>query len=180
LRHAHRLPQGQIEQALDGQAELDRRLAVLRAVAPLAAGLAVPAYVLVQPDASRIAGLAGCIMTPSRRRRLLLFGTAAGAFCMLAPAIATPPRLIQVRAKRFEFEPAGIHVARGEAVILELMSLDVLMGFNLPDFGVRNDVMPGAMSRLPLTPDKSGEFPFHCDVFCGSGHETMSGVLIVS
>lgn len=40
LRHAHRLEQGQIEQALDGQAELDRRLAVLRAPAPLAAGTA--------------------------------------------------------------------------------------------------------------------------------------------
>jgi cytochrome c oxidase subunit 2 len=53
------------------------------------------------------------------------------------------------------------------------------MGFNLPDFGMRTDIMPGAMSRLQLTPDKSGEFSFHCDIFCGSGHETMSGVLIV-
>jgi len=50
LRHAHRLAQGQVEQALDRQAELDRRLAVLRTAAPLAAGTAVPAHVLVQPD----------------------------------------------------------------------------------------------------------------------------------
>jgi hypothetical protein len=50
LRHAHRLAPGQIEQALDGPAELDRRLAVLRAPAPLAAGTAGPAHALVKPD----------------------------------------------------------------------------------------------------------------------------------
>jgi hypothetical protein len=43
-RHAHRLTQGQIEQALDGQAELHRRLAVLGTAAPFAARTAVPAY----------------------------------------------------------------------------------------------------------------------------------------
>lgn len=119
-------------------------------------------------------------MTPDRRRRLLLFGAAAGAFGMLVPATATQPRLVQVRARRFTFEPAAIHVARGEAVILEFTSLDVPMGFNLPEFGLRSDIMPGALSRLPLTANKSGEFPFLCDIFCGSGHETMNGVLIVS
>jgi cytochrome c oxidase subunit 2 len=33
---------------------------------------------------------------------------------------------------------------------------------------------------LQLTPDKSGTFTFLCDVFCGTGHEEMSGTLIVS
>jgi cytochrome c oxidase subunit 2 len=119
-------------------------------------------------------------MTTNLRRRLLLFAAAAGAVAGLAPAAATQPRRIQVRARRFTFEPAAIRVARGEAVVLEFTSLDVPMGFNLPDFGLRTDIMPGATSRLPLTPDRSGEFPFLCDVFCGSGHETMNGVLIVS
>jgi cytochrome c oxidase subunit 2 len=119
-------------------------------------------------------------MTPDRRRRLFLFGAAATAFGVLVPAAATQARVVQVRARRFTFDPATIHVARGEAVILEFTSLDVPMGFNLPDFGLRSDIMPGVLSRLPLTADKSGEFPFLCDIFCGSGHETMSGALIVS
>jgi cytochrome c oxidase subunit 2 len=29
-------------------------------------------------------------------------------------------------------------------------------------------------------PDKTGEFSYHCDIFCASGHETMSGVLFVT
>jgi hypothetical protein len=50
LRHAHRLAQGQVGQALNCQAELDCRLAVLWAAAPLAAGTAVPTHALVQQD----------------------------------------------------------------------------------------------------------------------------------
>lgn len=57
LRHAHRLAQRQVEQALDREAELNRRLAVLRASPTLAAGTAVPAHVLVQPDEQRATGL---------------------------------------------------------------------------------------------------------------------------
>jgi cytochrome c oxidase subunit 2 len=34
--------------------------------------------------------------------------------------------------------------------------------------------------QLQRTPDKTGTFTFLCDVFCGSGHEDMSGTLIVT
>ena len=30
-----------------------------------------------------------------------------------------------------------------------------------------------------MTPTKTGEFIFLCDVFCGSGHENMEGTLRV-
>jgi cytochrome c oxidase subunit 2 len=30
-----------------------------------------------------------------------------------------------------------------------------------------------------VVPQKAGRFEFHCDVFCGSGHEEMSGILVV-
>jgi hypothetical protein len=33
--------------------------------------------------------------------------------------------------------------------------------------------------RFSFTPDKEGTFPFHCDVFCGDGHEDMTGMLVV-
>jgi cytochrome c oxidase subunit 2 len=119
-------------------------------------------------------------MRPSPRRRLLLSGAVAGAFTMLLPARAAPGRVVQVRARRFEFEPGDIRLTRGEAVTLEFTSLDVPMGFNLSEFGLRTDILPGVVTRLAFTPDKRGEFPFHCDIFCGSGHETMSGVINIS
>ena len=36
-----------------------------------------------------------------------------------------------------------------------------------------------AVSRVHFTPDKVGEFHFSCDVFCGDGHEDMTGTVIV-
>lgn len=121
-------------------------------------------------------------MKPSPQRRLLLLGAAAGALSVLIPATARleQGRVIQVRARRFVFDPGEIRLARGVPVTFEFTSLDVPMGFSLPDFNVRSDIMPGAVTRLQFTPDKVGEFLFHCDVFCGSGHETMEGTIIVS
>ena len=54
------------------------------------------------------------------------------------------------------------------------------MGFSAPDFNVRADILPGMIDRVRITPDKAGTFEFVCDVFCGSGHEDMSGTLIVT
>jgi cytochrome c oxidase subunit II len=53
------------------------------------------------------------------------------------------------------------------------------MGFNLPDFKTRADIVPGKTTRVRLVPDKAGSFVFLCDVFCGIGHEGMSGKLTV-
>jgi cytochrome c oxidase subunit 2 len=76
--------------------------------------------------------------------------------------------------------PAEIHVKLGEAVTLEFSAVDVPMGFNLADFKLRADLMPGKVTPVQLTPDRAGTFTFLCDVFCGSGHEDMSGTLVVA
>jgi cytochrome c oxidase subunit II len=36
------------------------------------------------------------------------------------------------------------------------------------------------VATVRLTLDKAGSFVFLCDVFCGSGHEDMSGTLVVA
>jgi cytochrome c oxidase subunit 2 len=91
-----------------------------------------------------------------------------------------PEKTIQVTAKKFEFTPGEITARKGEPVVLEIKSEDVNHGFNLPDFGVRGDVKPGGVTRIRFTPDKAGQFTFTCDVFCGSGHEEMSGTMTVT
>jgi cytochrome c oxidase subunit II len=122
-------------------------------------------------------------MTIDRNRRnamrtvgtVLLAGTAA------ALAIAqSKPRVIKVIARKFVFVPAEIRVKKGESVVLQFTAPEVPMGFNLPDFSARADILPGKVSTLRLTPDKTGSFTFACDVFCGSGHEDMTGTLIVT
>lgn len=106
-----------------------------------------------------------------------LAALAMGGASVLAQA---KPRVIKVSARRFTYSPSVIELKRGEPVVLELTTEDVFMGFNLPDFNVRSDIVPGKTSTLALTPDKSGTFIFLCDVFCGDGHETMSGKMVVT
>jgi len=89
-------------------------------------------------------------------------------------------KTIHITAKKFEFTPGEVTAKKGEPVVLEIKSEDVNHGFSLPDFGVRGDVKPGGVTRLSFTPDKTGQFTFTCDVFCGTGHEEMSGTLKVT
>ncbi len=88
-------------------------------------------------------------------------------------------KVIKITAKKFNYIPGEVKLKKGVPVILEFRSQDVLMGFNLPDFNVRADIVPGKATRLRLTPDKTGTFVFLCDIFCGTGHEEMNGKLTV-
>ena len=99
------------------------------------------------------------------------------------PPAAAPPkaeRVIHVEARKFSFNPAKIEVKKGESVVLELVSLDRDHGFSAPELDIRADIKPGAPTRVPFTATKTGTFSFHCDVFCGSGHEGMEGDIVVT
>ena len=89
-------------------------------------------------------------------------------------------RVIHITAKRFDFSPDSITLKKGEPVVLEISSADREHGFNLRAFGVRTNVSPEKVSRIRFTPDKTGKFTFSCDVFCGDGHEEMTGTVVVN
>ena len=106
----------------------------------------------------------------------------AAATGIAAPALfgwAQGPRVIAVSVKKFEFSVKEITARKGEPVIIELTSEDRVHGFALPAYGVRVDVVPGTTTRVALTPDRTGTFDFLCDVFCGDGHEDVTGTLVV-
>jgi len=91
-----------------------------------------------------------------------------------------PERVIKITAHRFAYQPATINVKKDESVILEMTSLDVIHGFNLFAFGIRQDLLPGETVRIHFIAHRTGTFPFACDIFCGTGHEDMNGMLIVT
>ncbi|HJW11405.1 MAG TPA: cupredoxin domain-containing protein [Albitalea sp.] len=116
----------------------------------------------------------------SRRALIAAAGAIALSSVVMLAAAKPKRRVIKIVAKKFEFVPGEIRVKQGETVTLQFTAPEVPMGFNLADFNLRTDIMPGKVASLDLTPDKTGTFTFLCDVFCGSGHEDMSGTLIVS
>ena len=116
-------------------------------------------------------------------RRTLFGALAATALAGVTGAIGVrsqpAERVIRIRAFKFSYDPDEIVVKLKEPVVLEFTSSDVPMGFNLPDFAVRATIIPGQTSRVRIVPDKVGTFVFHCDVFCGDGHEDMDGTIRV-
>lgn len=96
---------------------------------------------------------------------------------LLAAALAD--RTIPVTAERFKFTPATIELKLNEPVVLEITTLDRRHGFKVPDLGIDETIEPGKTTKVRIVPDKAGTFTFHCDVFCGSGHEDMGGEIVV-
>lgn len=106
------------------------------------------------------------------------------AWLVVASVVVSTParaeeRVIRITAKRFEYDPAQIVLKRGEPIVLELTSLDRDHGFKSEELGLRADVKPGQVTRVRLVPEQVGRFPFACDVFCGDGHEDMTGEIDV-
>ena len=87
---------------------------------------------------------------------------------------------IDMTAKKFEFSPAVITVNKGDKVKIKITSTDVNHGIAIPDYGISQKVDVGKTEIVEFTADKSGEFTFFCNVFCGSGHKEMKGKLIVN
>jgi cytochrome c oxidase subunit 2 len=117
-------------------------------------------------------------MLPARRRVL---GMALGTALAAAGIAGAQPKeqVIKITARKFAFLPGTITLKKGVPATLEFVTADVVMGFNLPDFSVRADIIPGQTAQVKFTPDKTGTFTFLCDIFCGDGHEGMSGTLKV-
>lgn len=95
---------------------------------------------------------------------------------------------INVMARQFSYEfkyPDGsttvdeLRLPVGKPVKLIMTSQDVLHGFFLPDFRLKQDVVPGQYTYLYLQPDKEGTYDIFCTQYCGVGHSTMRAKLVV-
>lgn len=60
-----------------------------------------------------------------------------------------------------------------QPVVLELESKDVLHSFWVPEFRVKQDLVPGTVKTLRITPTQLGSYRLRCAEICGSGHAGM-------
>ena len=109
----------------------------------------------------------------------ILRGPFAAILAAASSDVAAQERIIQVTAEKFKFTPAVIELKLGEPVVLELTTLDRKHGFQISDLNIDESIEPGKVTRVRISPAKAGTFLFHCDVFCGSGHEEMAGEIVV-
>jgi cytochrome c oxidase subunit 2 len=95
----------------------------------------------------------------------------------------TNPLTIKVFAQQFawRFEyPDNKGVKSYELVMpvdrgikFEMQSADVIHSFWIPDMGQKQDLVPGIITHLVITPNRIGTFSLVCAELCGLGHATM-------
>jgi len=120
-------------------------------------------------------------MAIDHRRRTIAKGMVLLGLGVTDHRIAAQPseQVIRIVAKKFAFTPSEIRLKKGIPAVLEFTTTDVVMGFNAPALGVRTDILPGQVARVRVVPGRTGTFDVTCDIFCGSGHEEMSGTITV-
>jgi cytochrome c oxidase subunit 2 len=72
-----------------------------------------------------------------------------------------------------------LYVALNKPVKAELHSLDVIHGFYVPAFRIKEDVVPNKDNYTWFIPTKLGKFDIECTVICGAGHANMLSKVVV-
>jgi cytochrome c oxidase subunit II len=74
---------------------------------------------------------------------------------------------------------ADLRLPLGRTTELRIKSLDVIHSFWVPEFGQKQDAVPGLTTKLVITPDRVGTYPVICTELCGLGHAIMRTRAIV-
>jgi cytochrome c oxidase subunit 2 len=97
------------------------------------------------------------------------------------------PLVVRVFAQQFawRFQYANgtyspiLRIPVDRSVKLEITASDVIHSFWVPNFGQKQDAVPGQVNDLVITPTRTGTFPVICTELCGLGHSLMRSTAIV-
>jgi cytochrome c oxidase subunit 2 len=128
---------------------------------------------------------------------LALYQWSAWADARLRPPDAAESVRIQIRAKQFEWNVryAGpddefataddvtftnqVTIPRDRPILIQLRAEDVIHSFFLPNFRVKQDIVPGQTTLIWFDALREGRFEIACSELCGLGHYRMRGQLEV-
>lgn len=85
---------------------------------------------------------------------------------------------IYLLARMWQWYPV-LKLKKNTKYILHLSSADINHGFSLFPLNLNFQVVPGYDYGLKVEPNQSGDFRIICNEFCGIGHHTMVGKVIV-
>ena len=88
-------------------------------------------------------------------------------------------RIQRVTMRKFAIQPDVIRVKQGEDVLLNVSTEDVQHGFEVEDMGINEPIQPGKAVEIHLDTSKRGEFRVACSIICGTGHNNMTGKIVV-
>jgi cytochrome c oxidase subunit 2 len=68
-----------------------------------------------------------------------------------------------------------LHVPVGQPVELRMISQDVIHSFYVPDFRIKQDVLPGRYTSIWFRATRPGNYHLFCAEYCGTNHSKMGG-----
>jgi len=72
-----------------------------------------------------------------------------------------------------------LHVPTGVPIQLTLISQDVFHSFSIPAFRVKREAIPGRYTTEWFEATKVGTYHLFCTQYCGTGHSSMIGEVVV-
>ena len=107
----------------------------------------------------------------------------------IAPASGNEAVLpVEVTALQFAFvfhypeqniTSGELHVPSGQAVELRMKANDVIHAFWVPEFRIKQDIIPGQPTVLTFTANRIGDYPIVCAELCGPYHGGMRSHVVV-
>jgi len=76
-------------------------------------------------------------------------------------------------------ESTTLRLPVNKTVELDMTARDVIHSFFVPEFRQKEDLLPGEVRNLVITPTKTGNYVIQCAELCGLGHAAMLGRVIV-
>lgn len=74
----------------------------------------------------------------------------------------------------------AVMVRPGEKILFNILSNDVIHGFNIPAVRIISEVDPGAVRSIWIrAPETPGKYLIQCVNYCGLGHHQMKAWLVV-
>ena len=81
----------------------------------------------------------------------------------------------------YGFVSTDLRLPENKQVLLRMQSKDVIHSFWVPEFRVKQDIVPGRVTELRITPTLDGAYKVRCAEICGTSHAYMeSPVLVLS
>lgn len=73
-----------------------------------------------------------------------------------------------------------LHLPVGQQVLFRMTSSDVIHSFWVPEFRLKQDVVPGRFTELAITPTLEGNYFVRCAELCGTSHAFMKKPVFVT
>jgi cytochrome c oxidase subunit II len=79
----------------------------------------------------------------------------------------------------YGFTSPELYLPVNKAVLFKLQSTDVIHSFWVPEFRPKQDVVPGRVTELRITPNLIGNYKVRCAELCGTAHYRMEQPVVV-